>query len=1257
MSAFASTVSPRSARSTRGFALLITITLLAFLVLLLVSLASLTRVETQVAANNQDIARARQNALLALNIALGQLQKHTGPDQRVTAPADIISPPAPDAITITGPTYDIGDHTPNGADGLNGGRVSDTGTTGNEALIAYNAYWQDSDNPRNRHWTGSWKNTNNDLSTYQRNNPAAFNPTPLLQSWLVSGNENSTTGDTFKPTDVITGLSATSTPLDDIKDSAGRSYRLLLKTTAGVTASTDLDRAITAPLVPINASGIPGTDGSAKPIGHYAWWVGDEGVKARANLVDPYAKAQSGESASDKALRDAKRLQSAQRPAIEAMTTTGTDGLATTFPVNEPGLLKVFSSEQLIYLDPSPTFPQELKSRYHDLSVTSRGVLADTKHGGLKRDLSYILSRPSLSAFRSALNTTDYNVAPNNTSNVALSPASTPYATIPSNETGAGVSAYDGSPGILEFTSTWEQLWSFYNMKAPPPLGVFPSGSDVASARLPSPTQSGITPLLVQAKLFYSMQVTGGAISLRIKPIVVLANPYNVSITGTFLVKFEAPSGLHVVSGKFEDPALPPVLRDSNPNGALTAGDDGYVYNVFTKADTSKTNPDPLSPGGLAQSYLSITATIPPGIAQIFSVDSTKPPTTITNKNDAFAIPMENTYNPLAYVTNITGLSIKPGDTHASLYSGSSSITPVLYMGNTTDDANRIVNVVGKAPTAASGAPTTIGFFIYPMSSGYQNGGGFFCALQDGQSSTQQGMFSQVNYRTLSIDTIGSTGLGDHPLQWGIAYAVVGDQANTPESAFNPSMSLNLLPPPGGSSPTTTRWGLVGNGYYPSLTIPPPGLTDDRAGLENILYDVPTTDNPITSLGQFQHFNLAGYALNQVGGNNHPALASTKLNGFQNNYPISNSYPAPRIKRHRIFYSSAAFSRHYDGGYLWNDLLWDRFTLSSFPQSEDFDFTDENLINSRYRPWRSAAAVAWDNPALFRGTFNAAENLLVNGAFNINSTSVEAWKALFSSLKNIPVGDETTTSAPFARTRARTGKSANAADGISSDAWQGFRDISSDEIQKLAEEMVLQVRLRGPFTSLSEFVNRRLTDGPTSAPGYKITPSNTPDPYRLGISGALQAAIDKVINLPDNVPAPSPSLPYGYASRRNEKNGNMEAITGIFKGLYLGDLEYRMPTRIAGYPGYLLQGDVLSALGPNLTARSDTFTIRTYGDAANPVTGDIEGRAWCEAVVQRIPDYVDTTPAADTPAPGSKAEAFGRRYQIVSFRWLSPEDI
>ena len=111
------------------------------------------------------------------------------------------------------------------------------------------------------------------------------------------------------------------------------------------------------------------------------------------------------------------------------------------------------------------------------------------------------------------------------------------------------------------------------------------------------------------------------------------------------------------------------------------------------------------------------------------------------------------------------------------------------------------------------------------------------------------------------------------------------------------------------------------------------------------------------------------------------------------------------------------------------------------------------------------------------------------------------------------------------------------------------------------------------------------------------------------------------------------------------------------------EAEYRFPAAAVGYnayglPGWTRQADVLRPLAPILSARDDTFTIRAHGDARDK-EGNIVSRAICEAVVRRTRAYVDPRDAADlATAPKSPVNvAFGRRFEIVSFRWLSPSEI
>ncbi|MFM2212720.1 MAG: hypothetical protein RL639_1914, partial [Verrucomicrobiota bacterium] len=66
-----------------------------------------------------------------------------------------------------------------------------------------------------------------------------------------------------------------------------------------------------------------------------------------------------------------------------------------------------------------------------------------------------------------------------------------------------------------------------------------------------------------------------------------------------------------------------------------------------------------------------------------------------------------------------------------------------------------------------------------------------------------------------------------------------------------------------------------------------------------------------------------------------------------------------------------------------------------------------------------------------------------------------------------------------------------------------------------------------------------------------------------------------------------------------------------------------------GAPQVVTQMDVLNTVGPNLTPRSDTFTIRAYGEALDNA-GNTIGRAWVEVIVQRGTQMM--IPAARGPA-------------------------
>ena len=338
-----------------------------------------------------------------------------------------------------------------------------------------------------------------------------------------------------------------------------------------------------------------------------------------------------------------------------------------------------------------------------------------------------------------------------------------------------------------------------------------------------------------------------------------------------------------------------------------------------------------------------------------------------------------------------------------------------------------------------------------------------------------------------------------------------------------------------------------------------------------------------------------------------------------------------------------------------------------------------------------------------------SRNSLYDGGFNVNSTSKAAWRAILAGLRGqtLPDGAGTTSATAltrFARAFASTADGAN-------NPWTSYRELNDAEIDDLAAKVVDEVRARGPFMSLSDFVNRRLV--------------NSPDAF--GLKGALQAAIDKsainntaitaaggVFSAPTSTTPSDPNAVYGNNTTTGGWWKEISAYPKIPANKRFPSIRAMSRTNVEssvtaglGAPGIVTQMDVLNSVGPNLTARSDTFVVRAYGEAHDD-SGNVIGKAWVEVVVQRTSEYVamavgqkfpeytelnrrklayrvntsggteydkqvlvetyERAPAPNPPGATALEKAgllqeqrlnriFGRRFRPSSLRWLSANEI
>jgi hypothetical protein len=421
-----------------------------------------------------------------------------------------------------------------------------------------------------------------------------------------------------------------------------------------------------------------------------------------------------------------------------------------------------------------------------------------------------------------------------------------------------------------------------------------------------------------------------------------------------------------------------------------------------------------------------------------------------------------------------------------------------------------------------------------------------------------------------------------------------------------------------------------------------------------VLSEIPT--KPIQSLAELQNWDMR-YE------NPNPPFAFNI---------IGNSDATPIIPANAVVNPGApktAVNLQHDDFYCANHLLFDDWFVSSIAPNDsrlgrpassatfdnafvDFASGKEELPNRAYRPIREdiAAAASGGESELRNFIRNrdswqtVASRIEVDGMFNVNSTSVNAWRALLGHARNqkIPYLDSSARSTlseeqDFAFTRFSIAgdieaKTAGSSGQFSaSSEFAGYRILDEATLDRFATEIVKQVRLRGPFLSLAEFVNRQLSSGD------------------LALAGAIQAALNALEK--DNSTNPFAVIQSGS-----------KPSTGSPPGA--GSSGYAFADAAVGYnayglPGWTRQADVLRPIAPILSARDDTFVIRAYGDARDATGNTITARAVCEAVVRRTRDYVDPADAADiTTLPKTAANAtFGRRFEIVSFRWLAANEI
>lgn len=1159
-------------RLKRGFALVVTLSLMILLTVIAVGLLSLGSISLRASSQLSDMNAARSNARMALMLAIGDLQRTAGPDTRVTARADVLGENNPPVLGV----------------------------------------WK------------SWEGTNHNSEGRPVAPDYSENKKSRFLSWLTSASQN-----------------ATMAQVPDTK-SATLKVKLVGEKSVGTADPDKRQIYLTPTKVAVN-----------QQRGSYAWWVTGENQKAR--IPRPYEPATSDAAAWSVIAKS----HTTADPAPFSL-----DKLLTDPSLRDPSAIapasKAVTIQQANLLGSPAKISQDF---FHDLSANSVGLLTNTATGGWRKDLSLVTENWERFSFPSS-----------GLPFFRLTPEKDLSYTRPTGDAFAAKSLLyhwadyrrgpvAGNLAIYRFPpiGSWANLARYATLYKSG-FAATTSGNAMATTTKAEgidgdPTnfihRVRILPVISRVQWIYSHQTTKSLktpdkfdLNLVVQPVITLWNPYNVTLS--------VPGGMAInLSG-----SLPPVIT-YKVGGLALPKRFTLQADRLTSAATAA-NIVGVTPGPTNYSIASVPP-FAPGETRVFSASGSVALTPGYRPNGGISYP----------IAKEVGNGTPPGENRIT--------TSVTFDSEFKDNADGVGLYMNMSVAGANGS-----VLAYRMIYDQALAASFYPPLPDSKLPSPTLAEAGVATPFLSVTFGARMASNTHLPSKGFVqsspftnYTAMGKKSQI-ESTIRydyPGVFHNV------NSPFEFSFqGLKQNSpYLPEVTSSNRGfiVTGFKAadGLSRcVIAEVP--GRPLNSLAELQNWDarydnpIPPYSFNLVGNSDATPLiaANNVVNPAEAN-------------------AKGAENLQNDDSYCLNHVLFDDWFFSSIapepaafgkpPSSSSPKVTYANFLQDPKKPLpnRAYKAIASDSSFAAISTANAdsraAENvektdtswktiasrLEVEGMFNVNSTSATAWRALLGHARNqqIPFMGNTgnpqlSTPSDYAVSRFSVAgdvesKSSGTSGGFSGSAeYAGYRIFSGPQLDLLADEIVKQVRLRGPFLSLAEFVNRQLSSGEPA------------------LAGAVQTALNKLTTSPQN--------PFGKLQRDLTPDAlGTNISTATPPG---GPTGYAFPAAATGYniyglPGWTRQADILRPLAPILSARDDTFTIRAYGDARDPTGNTIKARAVCEVSVRRSRDFVDpgddaaladlSDGAGSLPARKPVNKIFGRRFEIVSFRWLSENEI